>query len=236
VRVAKSGPGPWGQFASDFFPGTEDLDPKSAFLLGRAKLEARPPDDSAEAILGFAIDYGFVPALRYKIENTPSRAPELLARAARVYGDPKSQFEYAVVLETAPATRKEALAFYKLAFFGGEIRAGVALGLRESPLSEGFKDYPKDAKDAVLVFEKVILKEENPIALHGLAQLLFNGRGARQDLKQADALLERARKQDATIPDLVTVNDAGWVTGAFVAAGVVLAVVVVVRLIRARNR
>jgi hypothetical protein len=224
-RITKAREELWGSFVRGFYPGTEDLDPKSAFTLAQSDIP------EASAYLELAVTFRFAPALLH-FYRTSQDQPGLhdiamtnLRIAAETYVHPESQYELAKVLETEN-NLAGALVLLRTAFNHGFVLAGVEIGLLCSPASDQFPKAKKDAQFAFQILEQVIKTSENPIALYELANLHFNGLGTPQNPAVADRLLVRARKVDPAIPNKCRVVEVGniWpyvlIGGGVVVAGV----------------
>jgi hypothetical protein len=222
IRLTKSSSDSWPHLASGFFPETEDIDPKSAFLLSRAKADP----GEAQAFVEIAATSGYVPAIRYLIESSedqtrlPRSIRQLLELAAEAYKDPASMLTLGRLIEAdSPAA---AYTLYEEAFAKGLPEAGLAMAILKSPLAAS-AGVAKDAKEAVRLLEAVVAVQENPTALHELAKLLHNGVGVAMDRKKAAEMQTRAEAAGRDVPPVETIAQRDWIAVGFAAAGVLLA-------------
>jgi len=230
IRLAKATQSRWERLASDFFPSSENIDPKSAYQIGRAKEDPR----EGISFVTIAAELGYVPAIRHLLDQPPETAPRnadaLLALAANVYKDAPSLFE----LADRTQNRSAAYSLYAEALNRGIVDAGVRMGLMKSPLTPSVSGVPKDGKEAARLFEDVIKRREDPTALHELAQLYYNGAGVSADAQRASGLQARAQAVDPDVAQLTQVID--WVTIGFVGAGLLVAGLVIASVIFRRRR
>lgn len=118
--------------------------------------------------------------------------------AADRYEDPHALIILGDQLILNRRTIDQCFDVYRRAVTAGTIRGLGRIGRLISPLSEIPYGH-KNGAEAVMLFEKVIEKMEDPVALEGLARLLFHGVGIERDVKRAEELFERAK---AGQPDL----------------------------------
>jgi hypothetical protein len=202
IRLAKEGPAEWPHLISNPDPTTHDIDPKSAFELFLAS------HTTNRALFDKALSFGYAPALLFAFEwsltgnaEARERGMAFLCLAAKRYEDPHALLALGDQLCMNERTRDQCFDVYRRAVAAGTIRGLARIGRLISPLSDIAYSH-KNAAQAVLLFEQVIAKMEDPVALAGLAQLLFNGIGTARDVKRAEDLHARAAAGQPELPPL----------------------------------
>lgn len=184
----------WPILIRDYFPNTNEIDPKSAYDLYVQKKESD--------YLLKSVKQGFVPALietfsiNYKSGLT-REAKEVISLAADHYHDPIAQFEYGLLLLQEERTLENAYLNFSKAADQGLIPALVYKAVMLSPLSD-INYHNKDAKQSVRDFEFIISKSKEPSALafYELAKLYLTGTGVAKDTAKAQRLYLEAKKID----------------------------------------
>jgi hypothetical protein len=202
VTLSKTRPDSWPTVISDLDPTTHTADPKSCFDLSLALREFPDQIRRSEMLLAKAITACYTPALIYGFESTPDRAPvvlNLIRIATDVYGDPIAMLALGKHLALNDSTRDEAFQMFGRAVDGGLILGLSCIGQLISPLSQ-IPWHHKDAVKAVELFEAVLLKVEDPIALLELSKLLLQGVGVPKNVERARELHARARREQPELP------------------------------------
>jgi hypothetical protein len=190
VRLVKALRCDWPLLISGADAAMGELDPKSAFELFLASQE--------RAFFDRALSVGYAPALILAFEwslaggaDARERGMALLCLAANRYEDPHALLALGDQLCLGERTRDQCFDVYQRAVAAGTIRGLARIGRLISPLS----DVPyahKNAARAVQLFEQVIERMEDPVALAELARLVFNGIGIDRDVRRAEELHARA--------------------------------------------
>jgi hypothetical protein len=204
IRLVKGSATEWPHLISDSHPATNGLDPKSAFDLF---LTTR-----ARGLFERCLAAGFVPALLLAFEwslagddAARERGTAFLMVAANTYEDPQALLTLGDQLAATERTRPQAYEVYRMAVAAGTIRGLGRIGRLISPLGD-IAFGCKDAVRAAVLFEQVIEKMEDPVALNELAKLLLNGVGVNQDVERAHELHSRALVHQPDLPPLGTVG------------------------------
>ena len=196
---------------TDMHPETHMLDPLSSFLIFNKYSQSK--DDNLKngcfKYLEFGINAGFLPALLTaadifaRIPQLSSNAVELLITAADKYNAAPAQLQLGLMMMNQPNFKERSFQYIERAAQDKSISiASVILGIMLSPITD-MESPKKDAKRAVEIFNEVLEKERNPLALHELAMLYFNGIGVEKDEEKAKTLNEEASKlQNGQIPAL----------------------------------
>jgi hypothetical protein len=141
----------------------------------------------SQVLLEKAIKNCYTPALIYVFESSPAQSLGLIRIAADVYNDPIAMLSLGKYLVLNEQTRDEAFQLFSRAVDGGLIQGLSCIGQLISPLSE-ISWHHKDPMKAVELFEAVLVKVEEQIALAELAKLLFEGVGVPKDVARAEEL------------------------------------------------
>ncbi|MEM9802902.1 MAG: tetratricopeptide repeat protein [Planctomycetota bacterium] len=147
-----------------------------------------------------AADRGHAPALTYLgvlhwygkfVDEDRDRAIELYRRAME-FGDPYAVANVGFAMlegESLPRNVERGLEFLRSAAERGNAHAALWLASR---LLDGVDPLPRDDADAVRLLETCTAEEEDGEVLFLLAELIRDGRGARQDLERALGLFQLA--------------------------------------------
>lgn len=202
----------WPYLIKGHIPGTQDIDPNSAFDIFIHLSRTLVDNDSAEkrdfleGLLALSMMRGYTPALNYGIEmmeseeDSQERRIALLQLAALKYGDPVAIFKYATFLVSVGESEKG----FKLLSIAAQHGIGMAISLMGqmvSPLS-GVEFVEKDPVAAMQLFEKVISVKDEPVALYEAAKLLKAGLGCERDVAKAEDYYRRAKAVEPKLPEL----------------------------------
>ena len=204
----------WPRLINGFVPGTHDIDPHSAFELYIQETTDDGSDDSNnnqeftyEELKEFfttSLIKNYVPAILFMIESLGNDNNDLkeslLELASMKYHNPEATFAYAVFL-IGNNKKVEGFNLLKVAAERGVGMAISIMGQMISPLS-GIEFEYKDAESALELFEKVIAKGEEPVALYEAAKLYQAGVGCTKDVEKAKQYWMRAKKVEPRILDL----------------------------------
>jgi hypothetical protein len=185
--------GTWPTVISDLHPTTGNADPKSCFELFFAQ--------KSEFLLEKVLKTCYTPALIYAFEAAPERSLGLIRIATDVYNDPIAMLSLGKYLATNAETRDAAFQMFGRAVDGGLILGLSCIGQLISPLSD-IPWHHKDPVKAVELFEAVLVKVEDPVAMAELAKLLSQGVGVPKNVERAAELNRRARMKQPELPAL----------------------------------
>ncbi|KAH0793369.1 hypothetical protein GPJ56_002779 [Histomonas meleagridis] len=192
------------------YPDSNDIDPKSAFLLSQSNIE---PKESHQ-FLNISASYHFLPALRYlisQLEENPNQNDlikntiiSLYRIAIDDYDDPLSSFNYAKYLINQGFENKF---IFDILQFASESSIPNVVTLQAQLLSK-FSGIPFECKRdqlAVQFLQKAIEENENDsVALHLIAMHYCFGCGVKKDIKLAEKYQEMALKIN---PDVEPLKD-----------------------------
>ena len=208
----------WPRLINGFMPGTHDIDPHSGFEL---YIQGTTDDNSEEEnnandhnkdftyeelkeFFTTSLIKNYVPAILFLIESLGNENNDLkeamLELASMKYHNPEATFAYALFL-IGNNRKHEGFNLLKVAAEQGIGMAISIMGQMISPLSGIEFDY-KDAESALDLFEKVIAKGEEPVALYEAAKLYQAGVGCNKDVEKAKLYWQRAKKVEPRILDL----------------------------------
>jgi hypothetical protein len=202
----------WKYLIKNFIPGTKEIDPHSAFVIMQTEHQEDEnkhgfDDDTLEEFLQIGMQHGYLPALLFGIDNLadePESVNEylvLLDVACRIYRSPVAAFKLGVYLLSHGDPNN---GFVHLAYAA---RAGIGMayslmGQCISPYS-GVDFLEKNAKQALILLEKVIEQQDEPIALYEAAQIYNKGAdGVPRDKVKARDYWERAHALNNKLPPL----------------------------------
>ena len=203
INFRKPRKGLWPFIIEDYFPDTEIIDPQSAFILGTTVVKSPTFQYKALNFLHFSAKSGYVAAMsflaRFMITtNSIKEGIYLFTLAIQYYNSVEAMVEMADSVSLIPKFKYLTIPLLKQAINKNYLPAHASLGRVLSPLSQ-IKGFSKDVKESILHLE---LAGDNPIALHELAMLYFNGVGVKKDLKKASDLQLKAKKLNPKIPIL----------------------------------
>ena len=211
VICKKAKPEKWEKFIIDYFPNTQEIDPKSSFeLFNMMSAEKKTLDDGAIHVVR-SCEFGYVQAMNCVAAiclstNHPdfvTKGRELFNIAIDYFKNPLAMVMYAdIVLTENSARAPYAMTLYKKAIDQGFTIAHALLGRALSPLSD-INNKNKNAEEAVKELE-LGLETESPMAYHELAKLYYNGVGVEKDQDKARELQEKAHK---AFPDVEPLED-----------------------------
>ena len=204
---------------TDFHPQTKKIDPLSAFLIYNKKQESKDQKVKEDSfnLLDVGLKYYFVPAmiaaaaLFRHIPQLQERSLELTCIAADRYHAPAAELNLGLLYLNMPDSRDRALEYIEKASREPQLPiASIILALYLSPISD-MEYEKKDAKRAYNLLDKALKVERNPLALHEMAMLLYNGIGCEKDVEKAKKLQEECKKIDTTEPPPLEVRDETFV-------------------------
>lgn len=201
VVLAKKVPGDWPILIKKARPVSGGIDPKSAFDL--SERAAGMEKKESEALLQFSVNVGYVPAMMAVYhslvngdETEQMYATELLVMAAKQMEDPVAMIVLGDKLARRKDTMNEAFSLYANSAGKGSLVGMSLMGRLISPLS-GVPFHYKNGSRAAELFEKVLAKMDEPIAMIELSKLLKTGVGVTKDVARSKALKARADELEA---------------------------------------
>lgn len=245
IQLNKAEKHKWAALCDDYYPGTEDVDPLSAFTIFKLFSSSSDENKSCNAIYFFdmSVKMGYLPALKQaylKYSDDPTKSQEVenwMKIAAERYGDIRSMITLGTKMAKHPDTQKEAMELFQKALDSGDVDAETCMGKMYSPCSDFCWD-EKDAAKAFSIFTTVIQIKEDPIALHELAKLYLNGIGVKQNIKMARQLQKRAKRVNKYTPKLPKTKQAKIALATVITVGSVAVItgLVFYCMIRRRNK
>ena len=214
VNLKKACPARWDLVIVGPNPTTNKVDPKSAFdLFNAIESSVGPGQYSSTSFIEFAITVGYPPALLYAFRaslhgtrEARAQGVALLMVAANQYEDPVAMLTLGNEFAMKEETRDDAFDLYARAAKKGAVIGLSLMGQLISPLSD-IPFHHKNAEQAVHLFEAVLEKTEDVIAMSELSKLLYNGVGVTKDVERAKALHEKAHQIEENLPPLVHVDE-----------------------------
>jgi len=200
----------WPLFIVNINPTTNNIDPHSAydiFLFYCNQNEQIFSDDEAQLFLTKSLESGYVPAMLFSIEQLENTEEDfvsalpILEQAARYYMNVTAMLKLALYNNRFEDKREEAFKLFMQASKQGSIIALSFLGQILSPTS-GIAYHEKDAETALRLFNQVIEKNEEPIALYEASKLLKSDHLGIPDIERAKDLYQRALVQEPQLPPL----------------------------------
>ena len=206
IELKKESSEKWPYLIRDYYPGTEEIDPHSAFSIVEIDHQGFD-DDKLTSFMQNAMMHGYVPALLFGIENlendpgSEEKMYVLLDLASRVYGHPVAHYKLALFLLSHKQLKQGFMLLSKAAE-GGIGMAYSLMGQYISPYSN-IKFPEKDAVKAIELFEKVIEHGDEPVALYEASKIYYRGaEGVPQDKKKAMDYWNRATAVQPYLPPL----------------------------------
>ena len=186
---------------TDIHPQTHRMDPLSAFITFnmRSHSEDMSQQKGCFRYLEFGLEANFVPAMLaaasifQRIPQLADQSFHLVRLAADIYNSPPALLQMGLFLINSPQKELALEYMEKAAAHKGFPFAKALLGTMLSPIAD-MECPKKDAKRAAELFEEVLKEDENPMALHELAMLLYNGIGVEKNVERAKELNERCKK------------------------------------------
>lgn len=194
----------------DIHPETKRMDPLSSFFAFHTK--SHSPDENQQKgcfrYLEFGLEANFVPAMLaaasifQRIPQLADQSFGIVKLAADKYKSAPACLQMGLFLINSPE-KDLALEYMEKAASDDSLPfAKAILGVMLSPISD-MECHKKDAKRAAELFEKVLTFERNPLALHELAMLLFNGIGVEKDVERAQKLNDECKAlEEGQTPEL----------------------------------
>lgn len=211
VMCNKEKPEKWSKFIVDYFPKTQEIDPKSSFELFNEITDEKQSLDEGAIHIVRSCNFGYVQAMNCVAAICLStghpdfvlKGRELFTIAIDYFKNPLAMVMYAdIVLKENAARSPFAISLYKRAIEQNFPVAHALLGRALSPLSD-IKCDCKNAEEAVKELE-LGLSTESPMAYHELAMLYYYGVGVKKDQEKALKLQEKAKK---AFPDVEPLDD-----------------------------
>lgn len=202
----------WKYLIKNFVPGTTSIDPHSAFTLVQEEQkldenEQNFDDDTLSLFLQLGMQQGYLPALLFGIdqvaddEDSRNEYLTLLDVAVRVYRSPIAAFKLGVYLLSHGEPNKGFIHLAQAANAGIGMAYSI-MGQCVSPFS-GVEFPEKNAKQALMILEKVIEKKDEPIALYEAAQIYNEGaEDVPRNKAKADEYWKRAHAINDKLPPL----------------------------------
>ncbi|KAH0788990.1 nudC domain-containing protein 1 isoform X1 [Histomonas meleagridis] len=210
VNLKKKNTDFWHTLVQCRNPLNNNIDAKSSFTLyvlydsfGTTFIDK----DTALVYLNYSSALGYVPALRTLSgimfeEGHPDDGISLLKVAGEKYRDPLSLYDIGLIYVHDSKTRAQGYGYLTRSSELGYRPAHTVLGQLYSPLSK-FEFQNKSPFEALRHFDMAISgKNDDPIALHEMAKLIYNGVGTDKSEKYAKWLQSIAEKIDPSIEPL----------------------------------
>ena len=210
----------WPRLINSYLPGTTQIDPHSAFEIyiqettkeadfeqSHTPFTHEYTTEQLEAFFASSITCCYIPALLFMIESLDDDDKDSLTTkeaflniAATKYHNPEATFRYSLFL----IQHGKKIEGFKLLKDSAELGIGMAvsiMGQMISPLS-GIEFEYKNAEEALDLFEKVLVNNEEPVALYEAAKLYQAGIGCEKNIQKAQEYWRRAKAVEPNILDL----------------------------------